>query len=355
MPTSRRPTRRRCRAAEWKISDLTGPSSKTDRTPGEIRGCVVLATCRKVLESDPLSGSEIDKDVDGDMQITIDALADIGIDARPVAWDDPSFDWGSCDAVIVRSTWDYHRHIERFRAWLETVSLQTRLENPAGVIRWNVDKRYLAELGAVGLPVIETVFIDEQGSIEMGNPDAPSLSQWADSLDALAGRGDVVVKPVISAGSNDTRRHGDVVSARAHIEELLRCGKAVMVQPYLTKVDIESETGLVYIDGDFSHAFAKGPMLAAPGPEVGGLYLEERIDAREPTQEQRELGDKVMAGLKETWGSPLYARVDMLPTVGGPVIIEVELAEPSLYLHLNSEAPQRFAKAIARRSFGQVS
>ena len=289
------------------------------------------------------------------MQITIDALSDVGIAPRVVAWDDPAFDWGSCDAVIVRSTWDYHRHIEQFRAWLEAVSLQTRLENPAEVIRWNVDKRYLAELGAVGLPVIETVFIDEQGSIETGNPDAPSPTQWADSLDALAGRGDVVVKPVISAGSNDTRRHGDAVSARVHIEELLGRGKAVIVQPYLSRVDVEAETGLVYIDGEFSHAFAKGPMLAAPGHAVGGLYLEERIDAREPTQEQRELGDRAMGWLNETWGSPLYARVDMLPTEGGPVIIEVELAEPSLYLHLSSEAPARFARAIARRLSREVS
>ena len=122
-----------------------------------------------------------------------------------------------------------------------------------------------------------------------------------------------------------------------------------MVQPYLDRVDAESETGLVYIDGEFSHAFSKGPMLAAPGNAVGELYLEEEIGTRTPTEAQRQLGDRVMASLMERWGRLLYARVDMLPTDNGPVIIEVELTEPSLYLHLDPAAPARFASAIAAR------
>jgi glutathione synthase/RimK-type ligase-like ATP-grasp enzyme len=339
--TSLRLKVRPCPAEEWKISDLTSSSSNSSanvqRTPGEIRGCVVLATCLKVLEADPDSGSEIDKDVDGDMQITLDALHEVGIDARPVAWDDSTFDWSSCDAVIVRSTWDYHRHIDGFLRWLDDVSQVTRLENPVDVLRWNIDKRYLAELGASGLPVIETLFVE------------PETVSWTEFVDAMAARGDVVVKPAVSAGSNDTQRHGHVASARAHIDELLARGRVVMVQPYLDRVDAESETGLVYIDGVFSHAFSKGPMLAAPGNAVGDLYLEEKIDARTPTATQRELGDRVMALLLERWGRLLYARVDMLPTDNGPVIIEVELTEPSLYLHLDDGAPASFASAIASR------
>ena len=332
---------RPCPAEEWKISDLTSSSSNSSanvqRTPGEIRGCVVLATCLKVLEADPDSGSEIDKDVDGDMQITLDALHEVGIDARPVAWDDSTFDWSSCDAVIVRSTWDYHRHIDGFLRWLDDVSQVTRLENPVDVLHWNIDKRYLAELGASGLPVIETLFVE------------PETVSWTEVVDAMAARGDVVVKPAVSAGSNDTQRHGQGASARAHIDELLARNRVVMVQPYLDRVDAESETGLVYIDGVFSHAFSKGPMLAAPGNAVGDLYLEEKIDARTPTATQRELGDRVMALLLGRWGRLLYARVDMLPTDNGPVIIEVELTEPSLYLHLDDGAPARFASAIASR------
>jgi hypothetical protein len=333
---------------------------KVQRTPGEIRGCVVLATCRKVLDADPDIGSEIDKDIDGDMQITLDALREVGVDARPVAWNDSTFDWSSCRAVIVRSTWDYHRHIDEFLRWVSAVSQVTRLENSADVLRWNIDKRYLTELGAAGLPVIETMFVEPESRVgpdaiaepnavpELGGTQLKSVS-WPEALDAMAARGDVVVKPAVSAGSNDTQRHGRVVSARAHVDDLLERGRVVMVQPYLDRVDAESETGLVYIDGVFSHAFSKGPMLAAPGNAVGELYLEEEIGTRTPTEAQRQLGDRVMASLTDRWGRLLYARVDMLPTDNGPVIIEVELTEPSLYLHLDPAAPARFASAIAAR------
>jgi hypothetical protein len=307
-----------------------------------------------VLEADPDMGSEIDKDIDGDMQITLDALREVGIKAQPVAWNDSTFDWSSCRAVIVRSTWDYHRHIDDFLQWISAVAQMTRLENSADVLRWNIDKRYLTELGAAGLPVIETMFVEPESRVGpeivpgSRGTQTPSVT-WSEALEAMAARSDVVVKPAVSAGSNDTQRHGRADSARAHIDDLLERGRVVMVQPYLDRVDAESETGLVYIDGEFSHAFSKGPMLAAPGNAVGELYLEEKIDARTPTVAQRQLGDRVMALLTERWGRPLYARVDMLPTDNGPVIIEVELTEPSLYLHLDAAAPARFASAIAAR------
>jgi glutathione synthase/RimK-type ligase-like ATP-grasp enzyme len=305
-----------------------------------------LATCRKVADADPDLGSEIDKDIDGDMQITLDALTAVGIDARAVAWDDASFDWSSADAVIVRSTWDYHRHVDAFLNWVDTVGEQTRLENAPDVLRWNIDKRYLAEIENAGLPVIETLFIEPHPSTDHLSNDVVA------NIETLAARGDLVVKPAISAGSNDTQRHGTAESALEHIASLVARGRVVMVQPYLEHVDIEAETGLVYIDGEFSHAFSKGPMLAAPGNAVGDLYLAETIDARTPTPAQRDLGDRVMAMLNERWGRLLYARIDMLPTEAGPVIIEVELTEPSLYLHLDVGAPARFATAIARRLDG---
>lgn len=331
---------------EWKTSDLKSSTRPPNDTPGEIRGCVVLATCREVADAD--FGSEIDPesvmtDIDGDMPITIDALSALGVDARAVAWDDPSFDWSSAAGVFVRSTWDYHRHVEEFLAWIDRVAALTHLDNSAQVLRWNIDKRYLGELERAGFPVIETMFVDPE------HIDDSELRDWTVALDSLSSRGDVVVKPVISAGSNDTRRHGDAPSARAHVEELLARGRAVMVQPYMDRVDVEAETGLVYIDGVFSHAFSKGPMLAAPGNAVGDLYLAETIGARTPTPRQRELGDRVMEWLSHTWGRLLYARIDTLPTEHGPVIIEVELTEPSLYLHLDDEAPSRFARAIASR------
>lgn len=320
------------------------------RTPGDIRGCVVLATCREVMDSRgvqpdvgaPADDDNFSGDVDGDMQITLDALSALGIDARARAWDDETVDWTQPAAVVVRSTWDYHRRPEEFVRWVEHVAQSTRLENRADVLAWNIDKRYLVDLDHAGLPVIDTVFIDASS----GGPDDPLTIA---RLEALGQGRDLVVKPAVSAGSNDTRRHDSRDSAKRHVQELRAQGRTVMVQPYLDRVDTDSETGLVYLDGSYSHAFSKGPMLADPGRSVGDLYLAEKIDARRPTDAQRDLGDRVMAWLEKRWGRLLYARIDMLPTDDGPVVIEIELTEPSLYLHLDTGAAARFAEAIARR------
>ena len=70
-------------------------------------------------------------------------------------WDDPAVDWDAFDLTVVRSTWDYVGRRDEFLAWAESVP---RLHNPAEVLRWNTDKRYLAELTEAGLPVVPTWF-----------------------------------------------------------------------------------------------------------------------------------------------------------------------------------------------------
>jgi hypothetical protein len=45
----------------------------------------------------------------------------------------------------------------------------------------------------------------------------------------------------------------------------------------------------------------------------------------------------------------LYARVDLLDSASGPIVIEVELTEPSLFVGTAPGAPQRFAAAVAAR------
>jgi hypothetical protein len=51
----------------------------------------------------------------------------------------------------------------------------------------------------------------------------------------------------------------------------------------------------------------------------------------------------------ERFGLPLYARVDLLPTADGPIIIELEMTEPSLYVSLGDGAADRFARAVLSR------
>jgi hypothetical protein len=283
---------------------------------------VLLASCA------PASGK------DEDEPLLLAALADAGLTAGVADWADPSVDWAAADAVVVRSTWDYAPRRDEFLAWAQRVDAATRLFNPADVLIWNTDKRYLRELAEAGLPVVPTAWATGAGELPA------ALDRWDD----------LVVKPTVSAGARDTARFRPGEEAGPFAAAILATGRSVMVQPYLARLDAEGETGLIYLDGGFSHAFRKGALLAgaALGP---GLYAEEEIEPRVATPAQRAIGDAVLTLTTERTGTaPLYARVDLVPGPDGePVLLELELTEPSLFLTADDGAAARVAAAIAAR------
>ena len=313
--------------AVWKISNLSSSLNEVNaQNPEATRGSVALVTCREALG------------IDYDMPLLLEAVRAAGIVVDEVCWDDESIDWSTYHQVVIRSTWDYHRHHDEFMQWVRAVSTVSTISNSLDVITWNTDKHYLAEVAEMGLPVVPTRFIE------------PSDTDWLDDVSMLLAKGDVVVKPTISAGSNDTERHSNIDVAQKQINELLSAQRSVMLQPYLADVDVESETGLVFIDGKFSHAFAKGALLAQAKNMTSGLYAEEEIGIRQPTDEQLLIGERAVKWLSSRFGKLLYARVDLLPTAHGPVIIEIELTEPSLYLLLHPSAASELANALVNHS-----
>src|ERR1017187_7998392 len=84
---------------------------------------------------------------DLEMPSLVSALADRGVRGVVVPWGD-GFDWPSVPLVLVRSPWDYFRHLEDFLSWAESVDRVTHLSNPAPVLAWNSHKRYLTALAA---------------------------------------------------------------------------------------------------------------------------------------------------------------------------------------------------------------
>jgi glutathione synthase/RimK-type ligase-like ATP-grasp enzyme len=285
-----------------------------------------------------VSGAEA-REFDTDLPYLSRALGDRGIITEVVDWDNASIDWSGFSMVIVRSPWDYHRRYPEFLAWLEAVSTATTLHNSADVIRWNTNKEYLAELVDAKIGIVPTTFV-----------------RSAQDLVTITNEGmlerDIVVKPTISAGSNNTERHEESpVKAAAHLGFLLDAGFVAMVQPYQRFIDERGETGMVYFNGQLSHSFRKGAILATGENIKNGLFAVEEITPRTASSQERELGEAVMAFVKKKWGEyPLYARVDVVRgSAGVPVVMELELAEPSFFLQVDHEAPSRFASAVMAR------
>ncbi len=269
--------------------------------------------------------------LDTDLEPLVRAFTDIGQSARIAIWDDPEQDWAQFDVVIVRSPWDYHERYEEFLDWIDRVSLLTHLLNPAEVLRWNTDKRYLAELLDEGVSVIPTIFLKTQADV-MGLTDAD----------------DLVIKPTISAGANNTHRFvNDIAAARQCASELVAQGREVMVQPYQHNIDQLGETGLVYFGGQFSHAFRKGAILGAQSRTANSLFVQEEISVTTAQTDELALGAIVLEFLISKFGSvPLYARVDLVRSeIGEPTLMEVELTEPSFFLHTSNGSANRFAEA----------
>ncbi len=286
---------------------------------------IVLATCLDLPTGD------------GDDLPLLHALTERGHLVSMVPWDQPDVDWSAFDATVIRATWNYTFDYDNFRTWVSSVP---RLHNPAPVVLPNTDKGYLATLADAGLPVVATTVVPPGTEPE------------------LPASGEFVLKPSLGAGSRgaarfDAARPGAHQQAREHARQLHAAGRTVLVQPYLDAVDTAGETALVFLDGAFSHAIRKGPMLE---PDVRyridgeALYVPEHITPRQPSPDELAVAERVLAHASAGLAEPLlYARIDLLPSPDGPVLVELELVEPSLFLGHAPGAADRLAAAISAR------
>jgi glutathione synthase/RimK-type ligase-like ATP-grasp enzyme len=262
---------------------------------------------------------------DPDEPALVAALAREGVRGVPAPWDDEDVDWASFAATVIRSTWDYPLAYGEFVAWASSLE---RLINPADVVVWNADKRYLDDLAQRGVPTIETTY---------------SLR----GVDAALPDTDFVVKPTVGGGSRGAKRFapGDASAARAHIDSLADQGRVAMIQPYVETVATVGETDVIVIDGDLSHAVRKHASINLEANDTpAGPVSVERV---EPSGAERSVVAATLAAVP--FASPLcFARVDLVSTTDGPAVIEVELIEPFLFLDHDARAAQRLARAIVR-------
>jgi hypothetical protein len=272
---------------------------------------------------------------DGDDDGLVPALRDRGLHARWLSWDDPAV--LDADLVILRAAWDYTDRLEEFLTWTAQVR---HLLNPVAVVAWNTDKRYLADLADAGVPTVPSAFFAPGEPVHL--PD-----------------GEVVVKPSVGAGSVGARRFADADAARQHAEALQADGRTALVQPYDPRVG-DGETAMVFLRGEPSHAFTKGPMLPEPGQgaqlDESGTYAVESLRGADPDPALWDLGREALGAAAARMGIAvtdlLYARVDVLGDADAPALLELELVEPSLGWRQIDDATRaaqqrRFAAGVA--------
>ena len=250
-----------------------------------------------------------------------------GIEAQWLAWDDPTVDWETSLPTIVRSTWNYHQHRAAFLRWCERVAWRSPFWNPPDVIRMNTHKSYLLELARRGVQTVPTHLITQSSA-------APRVADLAWKR--------VVVKPAVAASSvGAVEFRGDDPGADAHVAELQGHGD-VLVQPFMESIHHEGEHSLIWIDGALTHQIRKAPRFAGQPENVTG-----------PHPIEADVKRLALAALGPLQDRILYGRIDVVRGPNGePLIMELELTEPSLFFEFGPGSADRYVSGVRRRLAG---
>ena len=263
------------------------------------------------------------EDWDWAYEVEAAVLLRAGFSVEARSWTDPG-DLAGHDLVTPLVAWGYHFDPARWHALLDRLEAEAvRTLNPVPLLRWNSDKRYLAELGRKGIATIPTRLIE---SIDEAALDE-ARSEFGEEL---------VIKPPVSAAADGTYllRSGDLIPEGSR-------GRAMMVQPFLRSIATEGEYSLMLFGGQFSHSIVKRPKSGdyRVQPHLGGT--EHRC---EPPPGAIELAKAALAAAPT---EAAYARVDMIRDNEGQLaIIELELIEPALWLQHAPDGGASFASAI---------
>jgi hypothetical protein len=285
---------------------------------------IAIATCVKLPELDP------------DQEFLSRALRDRGATHRMLAWDDPNDAARSDEIVVVRSTWNYFHSIGAFLLWADRTSSITTLLNPATIIRTNARKTYLRDLESAGTPIVPTLFVmrgerSDQTNLQSSLPDR--------------GWKEIVIKPVVSAGSFLTQRFDvsrDCEAAESFLMKMLGEGHDAMVQEWMPSVEGYGERSLIWIDGEITHAIRKSPRF------IGGSEAVSQTEVP-IAKEERDFAMQLIEPLREDL---LYARVDLVKDERTNVLrlMELEMIEPSLFLKQSAKALDRLVSAMIARA-----
>lgn len=289
---------------------------------------IVVTDVFAYLESDP----------DMDTPILVEALRERGVEADAVIWHSDTWSASDYDLLVLRSPWDYPERPAEFHDWFTRVSAQTRVVNSLRTVEWNLDKQYLGELERAGVAVVPTQY-------------CASVDEVRAALERYDRDAGVVVKPTVSAGARDTGLfHAGDSGAFELGERIVGRGGIAMIQPEIAELSEGREKALYVIEGTFTHAIAKGALLERGGGFLGGEYVENPVVVA-ATDAEVSFAAEVLRPVQSVTGEalPLYARVDTVESAEfGLVVLEVELVEPALNLHVASHATTAVVDAILR-------
>ena len=286
-----------------------------------------------------------------DDQLLVDELRRRGHQVRPVIWgSDTSRLSDQFDLLVIRSAWDYMDSVgqrEGFLRWLgQLAATGVAVENEVDVMLWLMDKQYLLDFAAAGVPVVPTRLVPAGESFD---------------LETYVGRnGGAIIKPAVSAAGAGLEWLPDRQTARDFESEFAeRCLRgAQLVQPFLPEIRTNGEWSLVYFGGGFSHGVHK---LPASGQILVHAERGGSLCFADPPSVIRRVGDQAAASVARAFAHrtgracrmPLYLRIDVILTGDGGLLSECEGVEPELFFRAMPGSEARFATLVEKVAIQQ--
>lgn len=252
-----------------------------------------------------------------------------GVQVQAIPWDSDFTDWKSFDAVVLRSCWNYHLHPQNFLSWLDNMQTnQVNLLNPVNTVRWNIHKKYLADLDRQGVRLPPTLWLTHGTTVNLKE----KLQQQ--------GWSKAVVKPAISATAHNTFVVSieDVAQHQFIINQLLDQSD-FLIQQFVPEIE-QGEYSLMFFHKKFSHAVIKKPKAGdfRVQDDFGGSY-----SSTKPSDELIKQTASILTYIQEPL---LYARVDGVLVNGQFLVMELELIEPVLFFNYAPHAVQTFVDLL---------
>lgn len=263
--------------------------------------------------------------------LLFDPLKKLGWQAKEVSWRDNNVTWNDYEAVIIRSPWDYQDDPEAFLEVLKEIDKSDAiLENSLEIVQWNIDKTYLRDLESQGIEIVPSLWFDTFNSDLF-----PSVFTDMESEE-------IVIKPTISAGADDTFRiHQSNYEVFVKDLKTVFADRPFLVQPFMDNITAEGEFSVFFFGNTYSHTILKTP-------KTNDFRVQEEHGGRLKKVEPEEKLLKTARAMREMIDpEPLYTRADYVRTADNSfALMELELIEPSLYFNMDPESPKRFAKVF---------
>lgn len=228
------------------------------------------------------------------------------------------------DLVFVYKMEGFYFDLPRFFRMVETFAERARIVvNHPATIRHNIDKRYLLDLEREGILVPPTRLVDDTVRERLARGEAFVLKP----INGERGKGVMLVK---SPGALDAIKDQE--------DEYL-------AQDFIPGV-VAGERSLVFLGFEYQHGFLKKPSVRNPqefrcNESQGGTAV-----LYEPTRAEMDFALRTLRTY-ESLGYPVhYSRIDLIESGRGPMLMEAELINPSIFARY-FDIGEEFGKRIA--------